>query len=87
MCIFPWVGHHIFAFLYIITNSFASVYHIPTNLGTKMHPYTAFICTKLDNTFALYGNFHTLMKEEGKNEETKLIFESLYLENEWKDLF
>ena len=38
-----------------------------------------------DNPFPLYDNFHTSIKRR-KNEETKPIFETLYLKNAWRDL-
>jgi len=73
----------------MIINNFASVYCIPTKLGTKMWLYTTFsvyqISRQLDNVFELYGNFHTSMKE--KNEEIKPNFEDLCLRNAWHNLF
>ena len=32
-------------FSWIIANNFASAYHILTKLGTKMQPYTTYLCT------------------------------------------
>jgi len=47
------------------------------------------ISRESDNSFPLYGNFHALSnrrKKQEKNEETKPIFESLYLGNAWHNL-
>jgi len=47
------------------------------------------ISKQLDNPFVLYGNFHTKTKrrkKQEKNEESKPVFESLYLGNAWRDL-
>jgi len=48
------------------------------------------ISRQSDNPFPLYGNFHTKKKRRQKKkkekEETKPVFESLYLGNAWHDL-
>ena len=75
-------------FLWIIANTFASVYCTPTKLSFKMCPYTAYLCTKFRGTqithFHLMATLTPWPKEE-KNEETKPISESWYLRNAWCD--
>jgi len=84
-------------FSWIIVNIFTSVYHILTKLGTKMHPYTTFLCTKFQvNQITCFHFMVTLTplwkkhvykkKKEEKNEETKPICESSYLINAWCNL-
>jgi len=63
------------------TENLASVYRILTKLGTKMCPDTTFLCIKFQGNqitrFRFMVTFMPRRKEEGKNEETKPVFESL----------
>jgi len=74
----------------MIANNFVSVDRILTKLGTKMCPSTTFMCTKFQGNqiirFHFMVTFIPRRKEEKKNEETKPVFESLYLRNAWHDL-
>jgi len=78
----------------MIANNFVSVYRIQAKLGTKMCPYTTFMCTKFQGNqiirFRFMVTFIPRRKEEKntrkKNEETKPVFESLYLGNSWRNL-
>jgi len=71
---------------YFFANIFASVYCILTKLGTKMRPYTTFLCTKFQgNQVICFHNFNAFTKRR-KNEETRPIFGSSYLGNTWCDL-
>ena len=78
-------------FLWIIANNFASVYCIPTKLGTKMHPYTTYLCTKFQGTQIMCFQFMATLtpwqkkEKKEKNEDTKPIFERLYPGNAWRD--
>jgi len=74
----------------MIANNFVNVYRILTKLGTKMCPYTTFMCTKFQSNqiirFHFMVTFIPRRKEEKKNQETKPVFESLYLGNAWRNL-
>ena len=65
--------------LFFVSN-FTSVYRIVTNLRTKMHPYTTFLCFRFQGNqitcFHFYGNFHTLTKRRKIIQETKPMFMS-----------
>jgi len=66
-----WTWQHnllLVLFLWIIANSFVSVYRILTKLGTKMHLYTTFLCTQFQgNQITCYHfmirNFNTFIKK------------------------
>jgi len=81
-------------FSWMIANNFVSVYCILTKLGTKMRPYTTFMCTKFQGNQTIHFRFMVTFiwrqkegkKNKKKNEETKPVFESLYLRNAWRDL-
>ena len=74
----------------MVANNFVSVYRILTKHGTKMCPYTSCMCTKFQGNqiihFRFMVTFIPRQKEEKKTEETKPVFESLYLRNAWRDL-
>jgi len=77
----------------MIANTFVNVYRILTKLGTKMPPYTTFMCTKFQGNQIIRFHFMVTFiprqkgeKNKKKNEETKPVFESLYLGNFWRDL-
>jgi len=74
----------------MIANNSMSVYCIQTKLDTKMCPYTTFMCTKFQGNQIIRFCFMVTFiprrkkkKNKKKNEETKPVFESLYL---WCDL-
>jgi len=54
----------------MIANNFVNVYRILTKLGTKMRPYTTFMCTKFQGNriirFHFMITFIPRQKEEGK---------------------
>jgi len=67
----------------------ASVYRILTKLGTKMRSDSIFLCSKFQsNHITPYRFMVTFIprRKKEKNKETKPVFESLYLENAYRDL-
>jgi len=73
----------------IMVYNLVTIYGIATKFGIGMHPYPDFQCTKFQGNrimhFCFITTFTPLRKEE-KNEETKPIFEGLYLGNAWCNL-
>jgi len=71
----------------MIANTFVSVYRILTKIGTTdapLHHLSVYQSSRQsDNPFPLYGK---KKRQEKKNEETKPVFESLYLGSAWRDL-
>jgi len=84
-----WVWQHV-GVIFVINSRVLIVFLIKH--GTKMHPYTTFLCTKFQGNlithFYFMVTFRPWRKEQKKDEkkETKPIFESLYLGNSWCDL-
>ena len=59
-------------FSWIIANKFTRVYCVLTKLGTKMCPYTTFLCSKFQfNQITLIVTFTPWRKEENKQEQKK----------------
>jgi len=65
----------------MIANNFVSVYRILTKLGTKMHPYTTFMCTEFRGNQIIFFRFVVTFiprrKEEEKKKKTKKLSQFL----------